>query len=463
MIKKINFWYQLFFIFIFLSYPINLFKKFFLSDPYVRFLLSDYLLIKFYLNDIFIALLLILVIFDLHFHKELFLTWEKLIKIIKNNKIIFFLLAVILIKQFFNSRPLISFFYFFCILKLIFLSLILNWKLKIIIFKNRLRPFFLFITILLFLALTFLGLYQFTYQKSLLPYPFLGETRLINYFNLTKGNFFSHLKTLPYATTPHPNVFATVIFILNLIICQEIRNLSFKTLISAKKIKTNKINNLFVFNIKFGILFIFNLITLLIISITQSMAVFLSFIIYLIISQVKFPAKLWQSSFWLISLVGFLIAPLIVWILSQSLNNNDSIMRRNSLNIQSINLFFKNPFLGVGWQNFTTFEQKFYPKHENLFFNQPVHNVFLLFLTENGLGGIIFLLLIIKKITQKKRKLLQTFLVIFCPILCLDHHFLTLNIGLFNLFLILNYFFLFNTKIINQRSLAKSNYIEPED
>lgn len=421
--KKKIFYNSLFFLII-ITFPLNLFKKFFISNPYVNYILSDYLLIKIYLQDLFIFLLFIIYCFNLIKTKNFKEKFNKLIKYLKNSKFIVFLFLILIFQQYFNQKPLVSFFYFFTLIKFCLLFLIFRDKKTIFFKKNTLKKKWFLTFNFIFFFLIFLSFYQFFKQKPLTKYYFLGETNIANNFNITKSEFWGNYKKLPYATTPHPNILASHVFILGFI------------LINLNKFHWKKQKLLsWTYN-----LIIFFLIIILI-YLTKSISVFLSLFILVFYKIIK---KFFPINLLTILLIGFLICPLALLSLK---SHNNSIIRRNNLQKQAVHLFYTQPIKGVGWGNFTAFEDKFYQSREILFFNQPVHNVFWLFLSENGILGLIILILLYRKLEKNKNLLnkLKKIIFIILPILCLDHHFYTMNSSLFALFLLI--FFLKNNPL----------------
>jgi O-antigen ligase len=62
----------------------------------------------------------------------------------------------------------------------------------------------------------------------------------------------------------------------------------------------------------------------------------------------------------------------------------------------SVFLFKDNPIFGVGVNNFY-FNEAIYQKNITPIFLQPVHNIYFLFLSETGVGGILLVFLFLKK------------------------------------------------------------------
>lgn len=107
-----------------------------------------------------------------------------------------------------------------------------------------------------------------------------------------------------------------------------------------------------------------------------------------------------------------------------------SLQKRTELIFQSLRIIGNHPFFGVGLGNYL-FAQKNFSSSFPLFFNQPVHNIFLLFLAEVGIPVFILLIFFAFIFFKKNFKkisfatyslLLATFLTGF-----FDHYWLTLK------------------------------------
>ncbi|MDO8741780.1 MAG: hypothetical protein Q7J11_01400, partial [Candidatus Roizmanbacteria bacterium] len=103
-----------------------------------------------------------------------------------------------------------------------------------------------------------------------------------------------------------------------------------------------------------------------------------------------------------------------------------TIVKRIELIKNSITIIFRYPVQGVGLGSYLIEQTKFSSKYY-LFFNQPVHNVFLLYFTELGLmiGGLIFLFSL-KTVRQFIRTNIYVFLALVLTGL-FDHYWLTLQ------------------------------------
>ena len=114
--------------------------------------------------------------------------------------------------------------------------------------------------------------------------------------------------------------------------------------------------------------------------------------------------------------------------------SDESLIQRQELVAESLNMFWKNPVLGIGVNNYFN-NLNIISSKGNTFLIQPVHNIFLLTLAQTGLIGFCFMLLIFIKscVTALNKKQIRKYLLmaIFAIIFLgmFDHYFLTLQQG----------------------------------
>jgi hypothetical protein len=105
-----------------------------------------------------------------------------------------------------------------------------------------------------------------------------------------------------------------------------------------------------------------------------------------------------------------------------------TIDKRIELMKNSLNIIVHNPIFGVGLGSYLIEQAKF-PSKFYLFFNQPVHNIFLLFVSEVGLvlSGFLLYKLISQLIKRRltKDQWMMIFVIIFTGFF--DHYWLTLE------------------------------------
>lgn len=400
--------------------PTNLAYHFITKQSYINGILVDYLIPKLYLSDIPILILLFI--------------W--LIKAIKNKTRITFrfphlLFLILLPIGLVSKSPLASAWFW---LKLTQLSLFFFWIKTHLIEVKSPNNFNQLIYIPLTISLLFqsiLGLYQFISQKSLAGYWFFGETTLTHTSNIAKGNFSmfpfieNGLKILPYGTTPHPNVLAGFLSV----------GIVFLFLINKEKTRTKtkkKIKTKLHQNPLLPITLFLSLSTLfLTLSGSAWIALIIGATIITIFSKPTKP-KIAQA---LVPLILISSIIFIIFTKDNLLTDNYSISRRNQLNHVAWQMFQQNSLTGVGLNNFTTKVNRFETIHTYTSFIQPPHNIFLLWLAEAGIFGLILILLILKKIIKikikrKPKQIIQATPVLMILIIGLvDHYPLTIQTG----------------------------------
>lgn len=108
----------------------------------------------------------------------------------------------------------------------------------------------------------------------------------------------------------------------------------------------------------------------------------------------------------------------------------ESYSKRAELAIASGKMFSEKPFLGVGLNNFTIALPQKGPGQPLYWWLQPVHNIFLLSLSEGGLLGFLILILLfylaVKKASARRQYLVAALLFIFMTGF-FDHYWLSLH------------------------------------
>ncbi len=387
---------------------LNLSLKWGFSAATINHWLVDYLLVKLYLGEIFLTLAVLAVIV------RKIKTGGKLTE----KRLLFFALIFFLL-IFLSSLAEIPFvaLYLYGQIGLIFVVAVIvreklekekKWKNWLI---NSLNG--------LIFGESCLAIYQLLKQKNWLPYSFLGETNLKATHDLARGIFFDKSLILPYGTMAHPNILAgTTVILLWWLWRQTNFGKWWQKIVLG--------------------------LGLLILILTQSLAAGV-FAIGLVISAIvdrqlnqqklleKKSLNIWQGA---ILLIIIILIPLLIARAAQLLPENDSLVRRAHLNQAAFSMWQKNPIFGVGLGQFTANLEQFWPNNQ---FTQPVHNIFLLFLAENGLFGVVFWIFFWKKsqkfkLTKDKQVindfnnlLILSFWIIF---LSLDHYLITSFWGL---------------------------------
>jgi hypothetical protein len=162
-----------------------------------------------------------------------------------------------------------------------------------------------------------------------------------------------------------------------------------------------------------------------------SLLVFISFskiaiMTYLILSIVYYLASSNKLKCRICVIARLFVIIMVSFIFLRAVTDPLTVNKRIELMKNSITIIFRYPVLGVGLGSYLIEQAKF-PSKFYLFFNQPVHNIFLLFFSELGLvvGGIIFFILLspIKKIIRLSPYIVLT--IIFTGLF--DHYWLTLQ------------------------------------
>jgi len=420
--------------------PSNLFLKFFVDGAYVNGLLVDYLIPKLYLSDIFI--LLILIIWFLQ-------STSRQIKTNLNTKTVITasLIFIFVSYQFLTAKPLASLWYFLKLAEMGLFALFLTKHKKLLITNHILA---VLLASLLFQSS--LAIYQFFAQTSFANYLFLGETNLNNYIGLAKGVFNGVEKILPYGSTAHPNILAGFLVIY--------LALATKLISKHKKISS--------------IYYLVSAFSLYALYLTQSVSAWIALGIGMLIfcfchsecnrgipfEIVKFVKSITTYKkvnnskrdpstngrgdrvvILIIAITVFMLSPILINQLAIKYPQNNSLTRRDNLNMAAKQMFLANPIFGVGLNNFTARVEEYLPETETTRFVQPVHHLGLLVLSEMGLLGISIIILAIYFFSQQKQYLISDIrypIFILLPLATLDHYLLTNQTGLLLLVFFLN-------------------------
>lgn len=259
-----------------------------------------------------------------------------------------------------------------------------------------------------------LAIMQFIFQHSVGLW-ILGER---TFDSSTPGialwDGFGKLLLRAYATFPHPNVLGGYLVIVLLLIVQkvwsEVRFMSF-------------LSKFF-----FGITFFLGSITL---YLTFSRSAWLAAglgALYYIFRGVKKHRVVWIALY-ISMLVGscYILAPKI---------SDTSVTHRAELNRMAIDLWKQSPYIGVGLGNFIVrLPETKVTRHGN--YLQPVHNIYLLLLSEIGIVGVCFIVFVWLRCYKHLSKprppasfsILHFTLLIILILGFVDHYLLTLQQG----------------------------------
>lgn len=351
----------------------------------------DYLSPTFYLTDFLVILFLVL-----------FLSYRRLSLRRKNLFFAGFILVIFLINLLFSKNELAGLYGILKYTELFILGFVIaNYSFK----KKFLSAFSLGVIIQ-----SAIGIAQFLNQGSLGGFfYFLGERT----FNpqtpgIANASLNGELILRPYATFPHPNVLAGYLVLFMTFI-----------LLNFKKIKCQKVRLISYFSLLIGSICL---------ALTLSRTAIIIFLLILAVTFIKKRKK--------IVVVPFSVLVILMALFSSRFFElekvKDALLLRLDLVKEAITIFFDNPFLGAGINNFLNNSSFFWNKQE--IFLQPVHNIYLLVLSQMGIVGFaIFIYLIYsayKNIFSNKEK--TSLFYILSAILILgvfDHYFLTLQQG----------------------------------
>ncbi len=390
--------------------PTQLGRHFFFKFSLLSGIRSDYLTPTIFLSDIIIFLI---IIYQIHDNLK-----KRLIRNFSISKLFVLLLVIYLL---FNSIFIASnqFAALYKTLKIVELSVLGFVILKI---KPKISTTISLLSIDIF-YISAVAIMQFIYQRSLGGiFWFLGERS----FNAsTPGiatfSLFGQLYLRPYSIFSHPNVmggfFAVVLPLL------------FWFYLNNKQ--KNKVNTLwFIVNQILGI-------SCLIITFSR-LSWFVGIVGYLLVIFMKkkvfknimiMKEKILLTCFYIII---FLSSTFPLYIPNKFISGNQSWEERYNLLKATISMIVSHPTLGVGLNNSIIHAISYAPKWD-LYFFQPVHNIFMLVFSEIGLlGFFIFLtsLLYIFRNALLKNKILLIPLIQMIIIGLFDHYLFTLQQGM---------------------------------
>jgi len=215
-----------------------------------------------------------------------------------------------------------------------------------------------------------------------------------------------------YGSLPHPNIFGGYLAVAILFIGYLIK-------------KENKNNFRYFFNYFLAGVFTFGLL------LTFSRSAWLAFIVaflYFIFKNLsnKNVRKFFFFIIILSSLLVYIFYPLIKSRTTSSLIENRSISERQIFTKEALVLWKNNPLLGVGIGNYiVALEKQYLYKFEYQY--QPVHNIFLLILTELGIFGFLLFLLLLRRVYKESHY--KPLLILFIIVGLFDHYLWTLYPG----------------------------------
>ena len=274
-------------------------------------------------------------------------------------------------------------------------------------FKKEWLPDFLKVVFFTVIFQSVVGSLQFIKQSSLgLGLYFLGE-RTFNPLTpgIALGNYVDRLLLRPYGTLPHPNVYAAVLLFYSIFLIYYFKKSAINML--ALVVST----------------------TAIVLSVSRLAMMGLA----VTVAGVFVPKHI-SKAFGLI----YIFAILFIFV-----SVDPSVAIRENLNSSTVKIVKENLIFGSGLGTNILALQKYssdiYFNSQPLAFLQPVHNVYLMILSETGILGFIFSTYFIYKLYNlvKKIMFLKLLILLILFISFFDHYFMTLQSGQLLLSLVL--------------------------
>ncbi len=351
----------------------------------------DYLSPTIYLTDVLVFIILSLWIFQ---------DFKIIKKIIFKHKVFLTLfLILIILNTIFSTSIFPTLYKWIKILEFVFFAVYLSNSLKIIgkdlIFKT------LFLSLIFF---SLIGIDQFIIGKTIggLLYFFGERSFTISTPGIALVKISGQDFLRAYSTFPHPNALAGYLGASTIFLFV---NSFFKNNRNKQSLAKSEFGKRF-----FGLLIITGCFLL-----TFSLTAFLSLIIIILL-------KKHYSKFFILLILASLLMPIISDTFFQKFHFAKNISERLDLAKVSGKLISENFLMGTGLNTNLTFSRLL----------QPVHNIFLLTLSETGIFGLLFLVSLFHK-SLKFSPLILTFIIITGVF---DHYWLTLQQNLLLLSLI---------------------------
>src|SRR3989344_6462869 len=360
--------------------PTQLGKHFFFDFSYLSGVRVDYLAPTIYITDV---LALILIVLNL----------KSVIKFLFSKKALI-LLSLLFLNVLISQFHLISIYRYIKILELLTVF---------IIFKtNKLSPGYLLYGFLIGgIFELFLTTAQFINKHSLQGiFYFFGERPLsLSMPGIAKASLSGIEILRPYGTFSHPNSLAGFYLLVYFFV------------LTCKNLSNSLAKNILL------------LICSLLIFISFSKITIMTFLLLNFIYLWKSPLKKY-CKFCFFARTFILLIVSLVFLPAQS--DPLTLQKRLLLMQNSFKMILQSPFFGTGLGNYLIVQEQF-PQLFADFLNQPVHNIFLLFLSETGAITILLLFfLFFKKLISAVKKYPYILIIILITGL-FDHYWLTLQ------------------------------------
>jgi len=400
---------QIIFYTLIFTLPLNVGKHFVMPWSFSHGILVDYLIPTIYFSDILIFFLLFSYLLELTSQPRL---TKKLPVAALGLFLVFLIPSVFVASNGWASVYKIARFVEFSLL-----AVFISHKVTYDLLKKTI-PY-------LFAAVFFeslISIAQWFKQGFVFGYLPFGESLISSKPPFALVDFFGGLRLRSYGTFPHPNVLGGFLAISLTLLAPM--------LISSQRssVRARAANVL---------VFLFGSLSLIL---TFSRSAWFVFLLGLLLVVILFRKHIGNKAFWISLVLLFSVLSSLLFSVSKTFVNDTSISvsRRLELTEASFSMFKDFPLSGVGLNNFTVRLEDYKFIAGATRFIQPVHNIYLLILSESGLLGLTGFLILISaafRIVYLSREsllgkvilvsLLQiTFLGLF------DHYLLTLEQGL---------------------------------
>ena len=396
------------FVLLLFLFPTQLAYHFWPKEAFVFGIRVDYLSPAIYLTDL---LVLILICMWVYLRKAEFIKTVK-----KYRKVFYVFFSVAIINILFSTFPELSLFRWFKYLEFLLFVFYLKFKESYSIIPLYLSAVFF----------SFVGILQFSTGGTLggLMY-FLGE-RMFNVSTpgIALVDIGGREFLRAYSTLAHPNSMSGYLGLLSifLLLSKDLKKLNYKLF-------------------GFGIIFLAILLTF---SISAFIAIIISVFLFFVLKRYQMKYNLSTYVLGLALLFSIVQTAVDAQTTSNKYFNYERVAQRLELANVAGQITVQNPIIGKGLNTFIPNLPKFQINDSPIWLLQPVHNIFLLILSEVGIVGLItfsaLFYSMLKKSTQKKECHLLIPLIFMILTGTTDHYWLTLQQNNLLLVLLISHF-----------------------
>jgi O-antigen ligase len=388
-----------FFYLLILFLPLQVGKHFWPKQAFIYGFRIDYLSPTFYFTDLLILIVITITLFQMK-------SYNNLLKNLKSKTSVFiiFVIAFLLISSLFAKNQYAAIYGIIKFLEFLFLAIFIVKRVKS----------FKFIYPLMSAAVIYesiIAIAQFINQGSLGNFfYFLGERTFTGQTpGIANASLGGELILRAYGTFPHPNVLAGFLTIYMLVIL-------------VNMLKEKRLSIIYWMSLVFGTVALF-------LTLSRVAIALWAFFVFIILITKNRLSKKNTALLFVLTISMFSLSPFYLRFTNLALNDQ-SLYIRGFLMDTAIKIFYKSPVLGVGLNNFIV-NLPDVVNITNISFFQPVHNIYLLILSETGLLGFLsfslFIYSILKKVNKKSPFFLSFVLVLILGLF--DHYLLTLQQG----------------------------------